>query len=647
MEAGPYEFSYRVKHMENRFGVKDFFLFSLLAFIVVLVGLEMWRADRQWEQLQQTTNLLQEQTRDLSRIRRLLEEGVTFTPREGGTAATNVSGTSVTQQAAASTQPASLGTTEMSTDDRVKRAQQLPGYATGDFYVDMFASPPEKLTPIISSDTYSSSIQGQVLESLADRDPQTLKWRPNIARGWTVSPDGLEMTFTMKRGVTFSDGEPLTADDVIYTYQLIMNDKIDAPRQRVYYEKVKTAEKVNDYEVRFTFKETYFQNFEVIAGLGIMPEHFYSKFTPEEFNRSTGLLLGSGPYRLADPTTWRNEPGKPVELVRNERYWGEPAPFDKLIWRIVQNESARMTTFQNGDVDEFSPSPEQYVSLLKDEKLLARTQHFEFDSPSGGYLFVGWNQKRQDKPTPFADRRVRQAMTMLIDRQAICEQIMLGYAKVATGPFNPLGNQVDKSIQPWPFDPTAAKKLLAEAGYVDRNNDGVVDGPDGQPLRFAISYPSSSETYNRTVLLMKDTFARGGVICEPKPTEWSVLLQDMDARNFDAISLGWGGSIEGDLYQIFHSSQAIAGGDNVIGYVNPELDKAIEAARTTADESKRSELWQACHRIMHEDQPYTFLYTRKALAFMDGRIKNVQRVSLGLNPMLEWYVPKDLRKWAP
>lgn len=628
--------------MENRFGVKDFFLFAILLVVVVLVLLDMWRADRQWERLQQLEVLLKNQTADIARIRRTVDAGIAYAPNAGppqaGTTRPTVPST---------TQPASLANTDMATDDRIKAAQAMPGYATGDFYVDMFASPPEKLTPIISSDTYSREIQARVLESLADRDPQTLQWSPLIARDWTVSEDGLTMTFRLKRGVTFSDGEPLTADDVIYSYQLIMNEKIDAPRQRVYYEKVKSAEKVDDYEVRFTFTESYFKNFESIAGMEILPQHFYSKFSPEEFNRSTGLLLGSGPYRLADPTSWRNEPGKPIELLRNERYWGEPAPFDKLIWRVVQNESARMTTFMNGDVDSFGPTPEQYVNMLKDEKLLARTQHFEFDSMTGGYLFVGWNQRRNGQPTPFADKRVRQAMTMLIDRQAICDQIMLGYAKVATGPFNPLGSQVDPSIQPWPFDPPAARKLLAEAGYVDRNNDGVIDGPDGQPLKFSIAFPSTSETFKRAVLLMKDTFAKGGVICEPKPTEWSVLLQEMDARNFDAISLGWGGSIEGDLYQIFHSSQIAGNGDNAISYSNAELDKAIEVARTTADESQRNPLWQKCHRILHEDQPYTFLFTRKSLVFVDERIKNVQRVSVGLNPLLEWYVPADQRKWAP
>jgi peptide/nickel transport system substrate-binding protein len=631
--------------MENRFGVKDFFLFLLVTAVLVMVGLEMWRSDRQWEQLRQTTNLLQEQTRDLARIRRLLEQGIAVGPRvEGSPVASSNGGGSTTK--AASTQPVGLGTTEVATNDRVRAAQQMPGYATGDFYVDMLASPPEKLTPIISSDTYSSTIQGYVLESLCRRDPQTLQWVPVVASDWTIAEDGKTFTFRIKRGVTFSDGEPLTADDVVFSYQFIMNEKIDAPRQRVYYEKIKGVEKVNDYEVKFTLKDTYFKNFESIATMDLLSKKFYGSISPEEFNRSTGLLIGSGPYRLADPRSWRNEPGKPVELLRNERYWGEPAPFDKLIWRIVQNESARMTTFLNGDVDEFGPSPEQYVTMLKDEKLVARTQHFEYDSPTGGYIFVGWNQKRDGKPTPFADKRVRQAMTMLIDRQAICDQIMLGYAKVASGPFNPLGNQVDKSIQPWPFDPAAAKKLLAEAGYTDRDNDGVVDGPDGRPLKFQISYPSTSDTYNRAVLLMKDTFARGGVVCEPKPTEWSVLLQDMDARKFDAISLGWGGTIEGDLYQIFHSSQDVAGGDNVIAYRNTALDKAIEMARTNPDESERNALWQQCHRIMHEDQPYTFLFTRKALVFMDARIQNVQRVTTGLNPLIEWFVPVEKRKWS-
>ena len=149
-------------------------------------------------------------------------------------------------------------------------------------------------------------------------------------------------------------------------------------------------------------------------------------------------------------------------------------------------------------------------------------------------------------------------------------------------------------------------------------------------------FPSSGETFKRVVLFLKDTFALAGVELEPEPTEWSVLIKRLDQRDFDACSLGWSGGIEDDPYQIFDSSQIAGTGDNFIGYRSPELDKVMEQARATVEEDKRMPLWHEVQRIIHEDQPYTFLYTRKSLVFIDKRFQNIQRVTTGLNARLEW-----------
>jgi peptide/nickel transport system substrate-binding protein len=163
-----------------------------------------------------------------------------------------------------------------------------------------------------------------------------------------------------------------------------------------------------------------------------------------------------------------------------------------------------------------------------------------------------------------------------------------------------------------------------------------------------VAYNAGSDVRGRMVLLMKDTFAKAGVLAEPEPLEWSVLLQRLQkTRDFDAAVLGWGGVIEGDPYQIFHSSQIEGTGDDFVHYANPELDKVIEQARKTTDEQKRMEMWHKVHAILHEDQPYTFLVDQEELTFMSNRIKNVDKVSVGLNSAYEWFVPKGDHKWAP
>ena len=133
---------------------------------------------------------------------------------------------------------------------------------------------------------------------------------------------------------------------------------------------------------------------------------------------------------------------------------------------------------------------------------------------------------------------------------------------------------------------------------------------------------------------------------EPDPLEWSIMIQRIGQRQFDAMTLGWSGTIEGDPNQIFHSDQVADGGDNYIHYINKDLDKLIDEARITMDEDKRMALWHKVHAILHEDQPYTFLWTTKAVLFMDKRVKNVLRVKTGINDVEEWYVPRKLQRWG-
>jgi peptide/nickel transport system substrate-binding protein len=144
------------------------------------------------------------------------------------------------------------------------------------------------------------------------------------------------------------------------------------------------------------------------------------------------------------------------------------------------------------------------------------------------------------------------------------------------------------------------------------------------------------------VLLLKDMLAHAGILLQPKPTEWSVMSDLMDKRNIDAITLGWSGVLESDLYQIFHSSQIAGGGNNFVNYSNPELDRLIEEARASVDEEKRMPLWRQAESHLYHDQPYTFLMRSKSLVFIDRRLQNVVDTKIGINlgyVPLEIYVP--------
>jgi peptide/nickel transport system substrate-binding protein len=616
--------------MQKQLTTRDWILYSILCLLILLLLLSMYQIDRQWLKLTEMEASLSEQSKDMRELRSAIASGeVSATPASNSPASEEVA--QAFKRAYAST--------------------RLPDYAPGDWSVDAFGTNLKTITPLVSTDAYASNIQNYVLESLITRNPDNLEWEGLIAKSWKVSEDGLVISFQLRDDVSFSDGESLTAEDVVFTFDFIMTEAIQAPRDRAYLEKIKDVTANGKFEVVFTFKEPYFEALSLAGGMPILPMHFYANYLkePQKFNESKGLLLGSGPYKLIDPKNWTPDKGN-VELVRNERYWGDVQPsYNRILWKIIQNDSARLTTYRNGDIDTYSARPVEYHELKMDEQIINKSQNFEYMPPVVGYSYIGWNQQRAGKPTRFADKRVRQAMTYLTDVSRVIKDVFLDYAEPAVSPFNETSKQHDNTLQPYMFNLDKAKVLLKEAGYEDRNGDGVLEDMEGKPFEFKLTYLESNEDTKRMVLLLKDLYARAGVRMIPFPQEWPVMLENLDKKDFDAITLGWTSGIETDLYQIFHSAQAISNGDNYISYKNPELDKLIVEARRTVDEGKRMPLWQQAERILYEDQPYTFLMRRKSLLFVDKRIHNVLMTKLGLNLgslPLENYVPAAQQKYT-
>ncbi len=617
--------------MEKHFTRKDFVILAAIGLVLVMLFLLMYQIDRQWSKLSTMNATMQEQARDLRGLKRSISNS-TFASNHIGRSGNDAGKNGVSP-----------------IFRRAEQAANQPDYAEGDWLVSAFGVNLKSITPLISQDLYSSTVQGYVLESLLARDPDTLEWQGLIARSWKASNNGLTFVFQMRDDVVFSDGKPLTADDVVFSYDFLMNSAIQAPRHRAYYSKIKTVVANNPHEVVFEFSEPYFNALALAGGLSIMPKHFYARYLdkPNEYNQSKGLLLGSGPYRLEDPESWRPDKGQ-VELERNQRYWGDVQPsFDRLVWRVIENDSARLTAFRNGEIDSYDARPREYQKLLDDQQIQNKASHFEYASPVGGYSYIGWNQQRKGKLTVFSDQKVREAMTYLIDRERIIEEIYLGYAEPALGPFSPQSKQHNSELKLRTFNLSKAKALLKAAGFEDRNSDGIIEDNQGKPFSFELTYFQSREDTQRMVLLLRDLYAQAGILLKPKPTEWSVMLDILKKRDFDAITLGWTGSIESDPYQIFHSSQIADGGNNSIGYSNLELDKTIEIARATVDEEKRMDLWHKVEKMLYQDQPYTFLLRPKSLEFVDKRIHNVMQTQLGLNlgvAPIENYVPVNLQK---
>ena len=634
--------------MNKSSSTKDILIFCFLALIVILLILSMYQRDREWVKLSTMERALSEQSRDVSNLRGSLNAMEKKLDSLKISAQSTVAISDTTTKDTAKTSKS--GGVSLAFK-RAKTATEQENYAQGDWSVSALTGGIKTITPLVSSDATASQIQDYVLEALITRDPDTLEWAGLIAKDWTISDDGLIITFNLRNDVYFSDGEALDSDDVVFSFDFIMNEKIQAPRHRAYLEKIKSVKANGPHQVIYTFKEPYFEAFDLAGSLQIMPEHFYKEYldTPQVFNDSKGILMGTGPYQLADPKGWTPDNGN-VELVRNNRYWGDVQPtYDRILWRVIENASARLTTYRNGDIDAYGARPIEYEKLQKDKQITDKSQQFEYMPPVVGYSYIGWNQERKGKATFFADKKVRQAMTYLIDRDRVNKDIFLGYAETAISPFSPRSKQHNPNLSPRPYDLDKGKALLKEAGFEDRDGNGVLENAAGEPLEFELTYFQGNEDTQRMILLMKDLLAKAGVKLIPSPQEWPVMLELLDKKDFEAITLGWTSGIETDIFQMFHGSQAKTNGDNFINYKSDELDKLIDEARKTVNPEKRMPIWQQAEAVMFEDQPYTFLFRRKSLAFFDKRLSNLKLTKLGLNSRfkpLEVYVPKTMQKYT-
>jgi peptide/nickel transport system substrate-binding protein len=507
----------------------------------------------------------------------------------------------------------------------------------GDWLIWNVEGEPATLNPIVESATWSTRwiVNDSIFEPLTAYEPNDFKLKGILAEKFSVSNDGLEIYFKLRDNVKFSDGVPITTDDIIFTFNTITDPNVDAAGYANYFRDVDRYEKINDKEIKFYMKKVYFLSDKFLGGMAIYPKHVYKYKNAQEFKTRISNPIGSGPYVFEK---W--DIGNQVILKRNENYWGQKPKITKRVYKFITNDTAALQALQAGQVDYIRPMPEQFTAKNNDSEFRNKFYCLSYwDAGNTGYFWIGWNQARPF----FADRKVRLAMTYMIDREAIKKYILRNPdAEIPTGPFYIYGTQSDPNIKPWPYDPKKAAQLLDEAGWIDHDGDGIRD-KDGVPFRFKYMIASGLAMHEQIAKLVKDSAAKLGIEVTPDTYEWSIFTQKVQSRDFDALNMAWGGSVEGDPYQIWHSSQ-IEKGSNYVRFNNPEADSLIEQARQTLDTDKRNALYHRFHRIIHEEQPYTFIYTRPEQRFLSKDFQNVIVHKLGIDER-EWYVPKEKQRY--
>ena len=505
--------------------------------------------------------------------------------------------------------------------------------ASGGWLIYHIASEPATLNPITATDAYESTINsGFIYETLTERDQETLKIVPLLAKSWEISDDKLKYRFKLREDVKWHDGVPFTAEDVVFSYKMIMDPKVDAPHLRSYYQEILNVEATNEYEVEFTYARPYFLALEFCGGMPIVPKHLFDEgdFNKNPYGRKP---VGTGPYKFVNWST-----GSEIVIQKNENYWGEMPDLQRVVFKIINDRTVAFQVLKRGDLDLSGLTPIQWDRQSDTKVFRNNFNKYKYFRPN--YSFIGWNM---EKPF-FSDSRVRSALTHLLNRELILNKVLLDLGAIVTNPFYINSPEYDKSIHPLTFDPQKAKELLMEAGWIDTDNDGVRD-KDGVKFDFEFLLPSGSETGEKIATILKEELDKVGIVMKIRKTEWAVFTTRLNERRFDAVTLGWSMGVESDPYQIWSSTQIKGGGSNFVGFDNKRADELINEARQEFDRDKRIELYREFSEIVHKEQPYTFLFCNMSTVAVSNRFRNVVVYPLGLDP-IEWYVPKSLQKYG-
>ncbi len=501
--------------------------------------------------------------------------------------------------------------------------------AAGDAYVEASLGDASYLNPVLSSDSASNDICAQVYNGLVKYD-KDLRLVGDLAESWEIRRGGMEIVFRLRKNVRWHDGRPFTAEDVKFTYERLVDPLVKTPHGADY-QIVESVSVPDPHTVRVTYREPFAPALES-WGVGIVPKHVFENgdFNTHPANRAP---IGTGPYRFLE---WKTD--EKIVLEANPDYFEGAPHIRRFIYRIIPDSSVQFLELRNQSLDAMGLTPDQYRAYPEFFRA-----YNKFRYPSFSYTFLGFNLEHP----LFRDKRVRLALAHAMDKREIIQGVLLGFGRAATGPFPPSSWAFDPEVKDYDYDPEKAGALLKSAGWLDSDGDGWLD-KDGKPFEFTILTNQGNKLRELTAVILQSHFARVGVKAGVRVMEWSAFLNNhVDARNFDAIVLGWNLSRDPDQYAIWHSSQRGDRQYNFVGYVNKEADRLWEESRREFDFEKRRRLYHRLHALLAQDLPYIFLFYPESLPVVHKRFvgPEVAPAGLGWN-FREWYAPKALQKYS-
>lgn len=432
------------------------------------------------------------------------------------------------------------------------------------------AGEPDQLDPQKTSAYFSFEVLENVFDTLVEPDAN-LEMRPALAQSWSVSSDQLTWTFQLRRGVTFQDGAPFTADDVVYSYRRIIDEKLSNVDK---FSSVSDVSAPNPDTVVIRVKQptpNLLTNLGGFKGVAIV----------QRKNVESGQIathpVGTGPFAFASQKS-----GDSITLTANPNYWGGRPKVPGVTFRFISEPSTALSALQAGEIDWTDSIPTQRVAQLKNDDSIKLAV-----TPSNDYWYLALNEARE----PWKDPRVRQAIAYAIDRKAIVQATSYGTAaanQLAIPDGNPWYTPYDK----YRYDVNEAKRLLDEAGASPKNLDMLVTS----------EYP---ETVTAAQVIA-DNLKPLGITVNIRTVDFATWLDEQNSGHFDMLMMGWLGNIDPDDF--YYAQHHTDGTSNAQKFSNPDVDRLLDAGRVEVNQQARQQDYAKAAAIIADQASYVYLY---------------------------------------
>jgi len=506
--------------------------------------------------------------------------------------------------------------------------------AQGDRLVDASIGDASNLIPMIAGDASSHAIAGQLYLSLLKYN-KDLNLIGQLAKSWVISSDNKTITFQLRPKLTWTDGKAFTSEDCAFTLTLIQDDHTQSAYKSDY-ALISAFETPDPLTFIVHYREAFSPALSSWSSLAILPKHVFKDVDIMNTSLSRTPKASIGPYQLVD---WHSQ--QSILMRANPHYFDGPVWISEKLTRIIPDRATQFLELTAGTLDSVSLSPIQY-SRLFDTKPILKNHFNRFKYLDFVYTYLGFNLNR----APFNNANVRQAIAYAVDRQEILDGVQLGLGQTIASPYKPGTFWVNKQLTPRPYNPEKAKALLAKAGWLDSDNDGILDN-DGKPLSFTILTNNGNKQRADAATIMQHRLKAIGIDVKIRLVEWSAFIENfINKRQFDAVILGWSLSPDPDQFNIWHSSQTGPRQFNFLSYNNAKVDAALDIARRTFDRQQRKAQYDIMQQEIYNDVPMVFLFAPYSLPVIHKRFRGIKPAPAGIGYNSEhWYAPIELQKY--